>query len=136
MSHEVSESVEEGVQLVSVGGVDVPLALTQAPWPNPHLDIEDYDPDADMMVLNMGPQHPSTHGVLRVKLYLDGEVCVKAIPYLGYLHRGVEKLCEKLTYAQVTPIVDKNDYVSPMMNELAINMAIEKLIDAEVPARA
>jgi len=136
MSHEVAESVEEGVQMVTIGGVTVPLELTQAPWPDPHLDIDKYDPDADMMALNMGPQHPSTHGVLRVKLYLDGEVCVKAVPYLGYLHRGVEKLCEKLTYAQVTPIVDKNDYVSPMMNELAINMAIEKLIDAEVPARA
>ena len=71
------------------------------------------------MVLNMGPQHPSTHGVLRVKLVLDGEICIKAVPYLGYLHRGVEKLCEKLSYVQITPIVDKNDYVSPMMNELA-----------------
>lgn len=88
------------------------------------------------MVLNMGPQHPSTHGVLRVKVYLDGEICVKAVPYVGYLHRGVEKLLEKLTYAQITPIVDKNDYVSPMMNELAINMAFEKLLEVEVPPRS
>jgi NADH-quinone oxidoreductase subunit D len=130
----VSSATQE-VEL-TVGGVVVPRALTHAPWPDPHLDIDAYDPEADLMALNMGPQHPSTHGVLRVKLYLDGEVCVKAVPYLGYLHRGVEKLCEKLTYAQVTPIVDKNDYVSPMMNELAINMAIEKLIEAEVPRRA
>ena len=92
--------------------------------------------DESKMLLNMGPQHPSTHGVLRVKLVLDGEVCIKAVPYLGYLHRGVEKLCEKLSYVQITPIVDKNDYVSPMMNEMAINMAFEKLVSAEVPRRA
>jgi NADH-quinone oxidoreductase subunit D len=122
--------------LITIGGIEIPRALTEEPWADAYLDIESYDPEADLMALNMGPQHPSTHGVLRVKLYLDGEICVKAVPYLGYLHRGVEKLCEKLTYAQVTPIVDKNDYVSPMMNELAINMTIEKLIGAEVPRRA
>lgn len=103
---------------------------------NPHLDIESYEPDADLMVLNMGPQHPSTHGVLRLKLYLDGEVVVKAVPYLGYLHRGVEKLLEKLSYVQSTPIVDKNDYVSAMTNELALNMAFEALEGCEVPRRA
>lgn len=103
---------------------------------DPHLDLDEYDPEADLMVLNFGPQHPSTHGVLRLKLYLDGEVIVKVTPYLGYLHRGVEKLCEKLTYAQVTPIVDKNDYVAPMTNEQAINMAYEALLDIEVPRRA
>ena len=73
----------------------------------PYLDIEEYEPEADLMVLNFGPQHPSTHGVLRLKMYLDGETIVKVTPYLGYLHRGVEKLCEKLSYAQVMPIVDK-----------------------------
>lgn len=88
------------------------------------------------MVLNFGPQHPSTHGVLRVQLLLDGERVVQAIPDLGYLHRGVEKLCEQLTYAQVTPIVDKNDYVAPMTNEQAICMAYEKLLSVEVPRRA
>ncbi len=103
---------------------------------DPNLDIDAYDPEADLMVLNFGPQHPSTHGVLRLKMYLDGETIVKVTPYLGYLHRGVEKLCEKLTYAQVTPIVDKNDYVSPMTNEQAINMAYEALLGVEVPRRA
>lgn len=105
-------------------------------WPDPYLDIETYDPEGDLMVMNLGPQHPSTHGVLRVKLYLDGEVCVKAVPYLGYLHRGVEKLCEKLTYVQITPIVDKNDYVAAYSNELAINMAFETLLGTQVPERA
>ena len=77
-----------------------------------------------------------THGVLRVKMYVDGEICVKAVPYLGYLHRGVEKLCEKLSYVQIPSVVDKNDYVSPMMNELAVCMAFEKLCQIEVPRRA
>jgi len=121
---------------IDVGGLQVPVELTRAPWADPYLDLDTYDPEADLMAINMGPQHPSTHGVLRIKMFLDGEICVKAVPYLGYLHRGVEKLCEKLTYVQITPIVDKNDYVSPMMNELAINMAFEKLIGAEVPRRA
>ncbi len=103
---------------------------------DPHLDIERYDPSADLMVLNLGPQHPSTHGVFRVKLYLDGEIIVKAVPYAGYLHRGVEKLCEELTFVQILPVVDKNDYVSPMMNEQAIVMACESMLDIEVPRRA
>ncbi len=112
------------------------LVRAKAEVPNPHIDVESYDPEGDLLVLNLGPQHPSTHGVLRVKLYLDGEVCIKAVPYLGYLHRGVEKLCEKLTYVQITPIVDKNDYVSAFTNELAINMAFEAMLGTEPPPRA
>ena len=103
---------------------------------DPYLDIDLYDPAADLMVLNLGPQHPSTHGVFRVVLYLDGEVIVKAVPYPGYLHRGVEKLCEKLTYVMITPIIDKNDYVAPMTNEQAVNMAFESMLGVEVPIRA
>ncbi len=120
----------------SVGGLDVPVELIKPAWGDPYLDLDSYEAESDVMALNLGPQHPSTHGVLRVKLFMDGEICVKAVPYLGYLHRGVEKLCEKLTYANVTPIVDKNDYVSPMMNELAINMTFEKLMGCEPPPRA
>ncbi len=104
--------------------------------PNPHLDMDTYDSEADLMVLNLGPQHPSTHGVFRVKLVLDGEVIVQAVSYPGYLHRGVEKLFEKLTYAQLTPIVDKNDYLSPMMNEQALNMTFEAALGIVVPRRA
>jgi len=103
---------------------------------DPYLNIESYDPEADVMVLNYGPQHPSTHGVFRMKLYLDGEIIIKAVPYVGYLHRGVEKLCEKLTYLQMTPIIDKNDYISPLMNEQAINMTFEAMVKMEVPRRA
>ncbi len=103
---------------------------------DPHLSMRDYDPEADLMLLHFGPQHPSTHGVFRMDLHLDGEIVVKATPYIGYLHRAVEKLCEKLTYVQQTPIVDKNDYVAPMTNEQALNMAFEKLLGVEVPRRA
>lgn len=103
---------------------------------DPYLDISAYDPEADLMVLNLGPQHPSTHGVFRLKLYLDGETVVKAIPFCGYLHRGVEKLCEKLTYVQLVPVFDKNDYVSPMMNEQSLVMAFESLLGVEVPRKA
>lgn len=111
-------------------------ALTPMFRPDPYIDLADYEGDADLMVLNLGPQHPSTHGVFRVKLVLDGEVIIKAIGYPGYLHRGVEKLCEKLTYSNITPIVDKNDYLSPMINEQAVNMAFEKAAGIEVPRRA
>ena len=103
---------------------------------DPHRSMRAYDAEADLMLLHFGPQHPSTHGVFRMDLHLDGEIIVKATPYLGYLHRAVEKLCERLTYVQQTPIVDKNDYVSPMTNEQALNMAFEKLLSIEVPRRA
>src|SRR6185503_8202225 len=101
----------------------------------PHAQLT-RDEDGDFMVVNFGPQHPSTHGVFRMELYLSGERIVKAIPHVGYLHRGVEKLAEKLSWVQFTPIVDKNDYVAPMSNELAVVMAPEKLTGVEVPRRA
>ena len=109
---------------------------TRARHHDAHLRLELYEPEADLMVLNFGPQHPSTHGVFRMQLHLDGEVVVKAVPDLGYLHRGVEKLCERLTYVQIGPIVDKNDYVAPMTNEQAICLGFEKLLAVEVPRRA
>ncbi len=104
--------------------------------PDPHLDIDAIDADAELMLLHMGPQHPATHGVFRMDLYLDGEVIVKAVPFPGYLHRGVEKLCERLTYVQQTPIVDKHDYVAPMACEQGLVVAFEKLLGVEVPRRA
>lgn len=112
------------------------LASARRAGVDPHLSIKAHDPEADMMLLHFGPQHPSTHGVFRMDLHLDGERIVKATPYVGYLHRGVEKLCERLTFVQQTPIVDKNDYVAPMTNEQALNMAFEKLLGVEVPRRA
>lgn len=90
----------------------------------------------EMMVLNMGPQHPSTHGVLRVVLELDGEVVVKATPDIGYLHRGLEKLAESKTYHQCITLTDRLDYVAGMSNNLAYVLAVEKLLGLEVPPRA
>ncbi len=90
----------------------------------------------ELYLLNMGPQHPSTHGVLRVLLELDGETVVKATPVLGYLHRGLEKLAEVRTYPQFIPYTDRLDYVSSMCNNLAYCQTVEKLISAEVPERA
>ena len=88
------------------------------------------------LLLNMGPQHPSTHGVLRVVLELDGERIVKATPDLGYLHRGVEKLAEGLAYMQVIPHTDRLDYVCAMANNYAYVRAVEKLLNITVPERA
>jgi len=87
-------------------------------------------------VLNMGPQHPSTHGVFRMRLTLDGEVVVDLEPIFGYLHRGIEKLVEGRTYAQIIPITDRLDYAAPMSNNLAYVLAVEKLAGIPVPERA
>ena len=92
--------------------------------------------DNNTMILNMGPQHPSTHGVLRVILELDGEVVVKATPDIGFLHRGLEKLAESKTYHQCIPLTDRLDYVAGMSNNLAYVLAVEKLLNLEVPPRA
>jgi NADH-quinone oxidoreductase subunit D len=91
---------------------------------------------SDTMILNMGPQHPSTHGVLRIVLELDGEVVVNATPDIGFLHRGLEKLAESKTYHQCIPLTDRLDYVAGMSNNLAYVMAVEKLVALEVPPRA
>lgn len=90
----------------------------------------------EVMTLHMGPQHPSTHGVLRVDLELDGEVIVGVTPYLGHLHRGIEKLAESKTYHQVIPLTDRLDYLSPMVNNLCYALAVERLLGLKVPERA
>ena len=87
-------------------------------------------------VLNMGPVHPSTHGVFRMRLTLDGEVVVNLEPVFGYLHRGVEKLAEERTYTGIIPLTDRLDYVSSMSNNLAYVLAVEKLTGISVPERA
>jgi NADH-quinone oxidoreductase subunit D len=92
--------------------------------------------DADELVLNMGPQHPSTHGVLRVILKLDGEKVLGTECVMGYLHRGLEKIAESRTYAQYAPYVDRLDYVAAVSNSLAYCLAVEKLISVEAPKRA
>jgi NADH-quinone oxidoreductase subunit D len=98
------------------------------------------DPDAlrgEKMVMNMGPSHPSTHGVLRIVLELDGEVITKATPEVGYLHRGDEKIAENMTYTQFIPYTDRLDYLAPLANNVAYALAVEKLmgIDGQLTPR-
>ena len=95
-------------------------------------------PTTDVMTINMGPQHPSTHGVLQLILELDGEVVKKAVPHIGFLHRGTEKLSEYRTYHQVLPLTDRLDYLAPMSNNLGYVLAVEKLlgITEAIPERA
>ena len=101
------------------------------------LDIESVDqPLESQMTLSMGPQHPSTHGVLRLDLRLDGEMVVKAIPDIGYLHTGMEKLFEYKKYQQGIVITDRMDYLNPLGNNLVYVMAAEKLLQLEIPERA
>jgi NADH-quinone oxidoreductase subunit D len=88
------------------------------------------------MVLNMGPQHPSTHGVLRLLLEIDGERVVRMVPDIGFLHTGIEKTCEAKFYQQVVPMTDRIDYLCPMINNLCYVMAVEKLSQMEIPERA
>ena len=88
------------------------------------------------MILNMGPQHPSTHGVLRLVLEIDGENVVSCAPDIGYLHTGIEKTCEAKFYQQVVPLTDRVDYLSPMTNNLCYCLAVEKLLGLEIPERA
>src|SRR5689334_17064296 len=86
------------------------------------------DFEGEKMVLNMGPSHPSTHGVLRIVLEMDGEIITKAIPDVGYLHRGDEKIAENMTYTQFIPYTDRLDYLAPMANNVAYALAVEKLL--------
>ena len=90
---------------------------------------------ADEMVLNMGPQHPSTHGVLRLKIITDGEIVSKIEPIMGYLHRCFEKHCENLSYEQVVPFTDRCDYLASMHMNHAYSLAVEKMLDIELPER-
>ena len=88
------------------------------------------------MILNMGPQHPSTHGVLRLLLEIDGETVVRMMPDIGYLHTGIEKTCEAKFYQQVVPLTDRIDYLCPMTNNLCYALAVEKLLGLEIPPKA
>jgi NADH-quinone oxidoreductase subunit D len=91
---------------------------------------------AEQMVLNIGPQHPSTHGVFRIEVVIEGEIIKEARPVIGYLHRGTEKLAEDLTYSQFIPYTDRLDYLNAMTNNYVYCAAIEKLMSLEVPERA
>ncbi|MGB9611200.1 MAG: NADH-quinone oxidoreductase subunit D, partial [Bryobacteraceae bacterium] len=102
--------------------------------------LEELEPAAPgaprRMVLNMGPQHPSTHGVLRVILELDGEIVTRARPDIGYLHTGIEKQAEALGWQQVVTITDRMDYLANLSNNLAYVLPVEKLLGIEIPPKA
>src|SRR3954465_2560788 len=90
----------------------------------------------ETMTVNMGPQHPSTHGVLRLVLELDGETILSASPTIGYLHTGIEKTCEQKKWQQVIPLVERMDYLSAQSNSMAFSLSVEKLLGLGGPDRA
>ena len=94
------------------------------------------DPDDERMIINMGPQHPSTHGVLRLMMELQGETVVRSKPIIGYLHTGMEKTAEDLTFVQGPTNVTRMDYAAPLFTELAFSLTVEQLLEAEIPERA
>ncbi len=100
------------------------------------MSIQVVEKEFGELAMNMGPQHPSTHGVLRLVLHLSGETIVRAEPVIGYLHRGVEKLSEELGYDQLAPIFERDDYLAPTANSLAFVHVVEKAANVEVPPRA
>ena len=90
---------------------------------------------AETITVNMGPQHPSTHGVLNIVLTLDGETIVTAQPTIGFLHTGIEKTCEQKKWQQIIPLVERMDYLGPQSNSLAFCLSVEKLLNIEIPDR-
>ena len=112
-------------------GVDAQGDATRVPLAT----VEEPDLGGEHLLMNMGPQHPATHGVLRLVVELDGETVVRCIPHLGYLHSGFEKLGEYRHYNQIIPLTDRTDYLSPMANNVGFALAAEKLMGIEVPER-
>ena len=105
----------------------------------PRLDRTDLDvevPEDETMILNLGPSHPSTHGVLRVMVELDGETVMRSKPVVGYLHTGMEKTGEELMYHQGSTNVTRMDYLSPFFNELTFSLSVERLLGVDIPPRA
>jgi len=123
-SPRLERQTDEGAQELRRGSKDV--VLTGGIWPE----------DDETMIINMGPQHPSTHGVLRMMMELDGETVLQAKPVIGYLHTGMEKTGEQLTYVQGGTNVTRMDYLACLSNELVYSLAVERLLDTEVPERA
>ena len=123
----LERQTDEGAQELRPSTREVILA-GGGMWPQDDL--------GDTMIINMGPQHPSTHGVLRLMMELDGEDVLRIKPVIGYLHTGMEKTGEELTYVQGTTNVTRMDYASNFANELVYSMAVERLLDVEVPDRA
>jgi NADH-quinone oxidoreductase subunit D len=118
----------------TVREIESPDPATRVAAENAKLRPADSD-IGQKMVLNMGPSHPATHGVLRLVLELDGEIITKAMPDIGFLHRGDEKIAENMQYNQFVPYTDRLDYLAPLANNVAYSLAVEKLMDWEIPPR-
>jgi len=112
------------------------MAQAELQTPSTSALTTDVEPPRELLTINMGPQHPSTHGVLRLELQLDGEVVVHCRPVIGYLHTGIEKTFEAKTYVQGVVLTDRMDYLNPLGNNLAYALAVEKLVACEIPERA
>ena len=116
-------------------GVDAAGRPTRIPLGVPERAVPARIFGAEHMLVNIGPQHPATHGVLRLVLELEGETVRRCIPHIGYLHSGFEKLGEYRQYNQIIPLTDRTDYLSPMANNVCLALAVEKLMDLELTER-
>src|SRR5437667_6159163 len=115
--------------------IESPDPVTRVAAADARLHDAAQDDIGEKMVLNMGPSHPATHGVLRLVLELDGEIIVNATPDIGFLHRGDEKIAEAMQYNQFVPYTDRLDYLAPLANNVAYALAVEKLMGWEIPPR-
>ncbi len=127
---------DEGAQEMLDAASDPALDISRGTVVEDDFVFEDPAADDELQILNMGPQHPSTHGVLRLHLELDGETIRRVKPIIGYLHTGMEKTAETLTYMQGSTNVTRMDYLSPLHMELAFSLAVESLLDVEIPERS
>ena len=132
----VRTATDEGAQQMLPRDLDPALALQEGVIvDDDYLEAPRID-EAERQIINMGPQHPATHGVLRLQLELEGETIRRAKPIIGYLHTGMEKTAETLTYMQGGTNVTRMDYLAPLHNELCYSLAVEQLLDVEIPPRA
>jgi NADH-quinone oxidoreductase subunit D len=132
----VKSSTKEGTQEMSAQETGGRLLEQTGSTVEDDFIVEEEVPEDELMIINMGPQHPSTHGVLRLEIELEGEIIRRSKPIIGYLHTGMEKTGEELTFLQGPTNVTRMDYMSPMHNELAYSLAVEQLLGVEIPPRA
>ena len=133
VEHAVLEQTQGSMGIAALRNREAVLRLSESEGENAP---EVIDPDDERMIINMGPQHPSTHGVLRLMLELQGETVLRSKPIIGYLHTGMEKTAEDLTYLQGPTNVTRMDYAAPLFTELAFSLTVEELLGIEVPERA
>ena len=131
-----TNSTDEGTQEMAVTESDFRMREQVGSVVSDDYVFDDEGSDDDRMIVNMGPQHPSTHGVLRLQIELEGEIIRRTKPVIGYLHTGMEKTAEELTFMQGPTNVTRMDYLAPLHNELCYSLAVERLLDIEVPPRA